>query len=147
MFVSTLVCVCLAYLLSFFFFFFQAEDGIRDLIVTGVQTCALPIWMTRHVEGWRHRHAALLRRRQSEPSGEGHGFYARCPDERARRDHLSAFQEHPCAVVVRDGGPESDLHVLAPQRLGRGFPQAGGHGGEHPVGGPREPPADVPDRV
>src|SRR2546427_11212790 len=29
---------------SFFFFFFQAEDGIRDLTVTGVQTCALPIY-------------------------------------------------------------------------------------------------------
>ena len=29
--------------LFFCFFFFQAEDGIRDLIVTGVQTCALPI--------------------------------------------------------------------------------------------------------
>src|SRR5437868_14118458 len=28
----------------FFFFFFQAEDGIRDRNVTGVQTCALPIW-------------------------------------------------------------------------------------------------------
>src|SRR5690349_24992595 len=28
-----------------FFFFFQAEDGIRDLYVTGVQTCALPICM------------------------------------------------------------------------------------------------------
>src|SRR2546422_7045319 len=28
---------------SFFFFFFQAEDGIRDVAVTGVQTCALPI--------------------------------------------------------------------------------------------------------
>src|SRR5256886_5541728 len=28
---------------SYFFFFFQAEDGIRDLTVTGVQTCALPI--------------------------------------------------------------------------------------------------------
>src|SRR5438270_5694225 len=27
----------------FLFFFFQAEDGIRDLTVTGVQTCALPI--------------------------------------------------------------------------------------------------------
>src|SRR2546425_10928512 len=27
----------------FFFFFFQAEDGIRDKLVTGVQTCALPI--------------------------------------------------------------------------------------------------------
>src|SRR2546430_4279556 len=30
-------------LLVLFFFFFQAEDGIRDLTVTGVQTCALPI--------------------------------------------------------------------------------------------------------
>src|SRR2546421_5742031 len=30
--------------LIYFFFFFQAEDGIRDLIVTGVQTCALPIY-------------------------------------------------------------------------------------------------------
>src|SRR5436309_9644611 len=28
-----------------FFFFFQAEDGIRDFHVTGVQTCALPILM------------------------------------------------------------------------------------------------------
>src|SRR5712675_2664570 len=30
--------------LNFIFFFFQAEDGIRDVAVTGVQTCALPIW-------------------------------------------------------------------------------------------------------
>src|SRR3989475_6989047 len=29
--------------LRYVFFFFQAEDGIRDLTVTGVQTCALPI--------------------------------------------------------------------------------------------------------
>src|SRR2546423_10976672 len=29
---------------AWFFFFFQAEDGIRDKLVTGVQTCALPIW-------------------------------------------------------------------------------------------------------
>src|SRR5690606_40012628 len=29
--------------LIFFVFFFQAEDGIRDFHVTGVQTCALPI--------------------------------------------------------------------------------------------------------
>src|SRR2546430_3327357 len=34
---TTYVSLCL------FFFFFQAEDGIRDLTVTGVQTCALPI--------------------------------------------------------------------------------------------------------
>ena len=32
--------LCVLYL---FFFFFQAEDGIRDIGVTGVQTCALPI--------------------------------------------------------------------------------------------------------
>src|SRR2546425_649919 len=32
-------------------FFFQAEDGIRDKLVTGVQTCALPIWRDR----WRRR--------------------------------------------------------------------------------------------
>src|SRR2546429_374281 len=30
-----------------FFFFFQAEDGIRDVAVTGVQTCALPIFVER----------------------------------------------------------------------------------------------------
>src|SRR5258706_928197 len=29
--------------MDFFFFFFQAEDGIRDWSVTGVQTCAFPI--------------------------------------------------------------------------------------------------------
>src|SRR2546427_3982104 len=34
---------CQTPVLDFFFFFFQAEDGIRDLTVTGVQTCALPI--------------------------------------------------------------------------------------------------------
>src|SRR5687768_17707567 len=34
---------CLFCRYSFFFFFFQAEDGIRDVAVTGVQTCALPI--------------------------------------------------------------------------------------------------------
>src|SRR5205807_6730408 len=31
------------------FFFFQAEDGIRDYKVTGVQTCALPIFLPRMV--------------------------------------------------------------------------------------------------
>src|SRR2546425_9575288 len=32
--------------LGIIFFFFQAEDGIRDKLVTGVQTCALPICVT-----------------------------------------------------------------------------------------------------
>ena len=52
----TVCCVCSSIIFSFscffvrhwmflfvFFFFFQAEDGIRDDLVTGVQTCALPI--------------------------------------------------------------------------------------------------------
>src|SRR5205807_10027897 len=38
--------MCMRHYLSFIFcfFFFQAEDGIRDYKVTGVQTCALPIY-------------------------------------------------------------------------------------------------------
>src|SRR2546422_1956948 len=37
-----------------FFFFFQAEDGIRDVAVTGVQTCALPIYFSLpvHLPAW-----------------------------------------------------------------------------------------------
>src|SRR3989454_10595738 len=46
------------------FFFFQAEDGIRDYKVTGVQTCALPISM-------RPEYAELIRRRLAVPLVEG----------------------------------------------------------------------------
>src|SRR6266850_6816136 len=42
------VCLC-------FFFFFQAEDCIRDYKVTGVQTCALPIWSARACASSRAR--------------------------------------------------------------------------------------------
>src|SRR2546430_12137124 len=41
------------YLKILFFFFFQAEDGIRDLTVTGVQTCALPIFTGARSCPWR----------------------------------------------------------------------------------------------
>src|SRR5690606_9094664 len=46
---------CLSLSVVFFivcFFFFQAEDGIRDFHVTGVQTCALPIFSSLHDEGF-----------------------------------------------------------------------------------------------
>src|SRR2546430_9123444 len=46
-------------------FFFQAEDGIRDLTVTGVQTCALPIsaaWRIAASCASRAQHAAPLHR-------------------------------------------------------------------------------------
>src|SRR5216684_7756259 len=38
-----------------FFFFFQAEDGIRDVAVTGVQTCALPIYRGER-DDWLESH-------------------------------------------------------------------------------------------
>src|SRR5438876_1702944 len=44
-----------------FFFFFQAEDGIRDGRVTGVQTCALPIWSGLSVPKRRSDSAHVIR--------------------------------------------------------------------------------------
>src|SRR5438034_6504203 len=44
-----------------FFFFFQAEDGIRDHCVTGVQTCALPIYRPRRARARRRDVAGVPR--------------------------------------------------------------------------------------
>src|SRR5690606_40463399 len=52
-------------------FCFQAEDGIRDFHVTGVQTCALPIYARRH---WPHS----TRSRRSSPA-RADGPIASCP--------------------------------------------------------------------
>src|SRR5437764_6312275 len=45
----------------FFFFFFQAEDGIRDTSVTGVQTCALPI-SDEFIRLFKKNHFPVLKR-------------------------------------------------------------------------------------
>src|SRR2546426_6641086 len=69
-----------------FFFFFQAEDGIRDYKVTGVQTCALPISLHDGVRRSRTgRHAAGGDAR-GEPPHRAHGAAgrARLPREIAR---------------------------------------------------------------
>src|SRR5205807_4280773 len=58
-------------------FFFQAEDGIRDYKVTGVQTCALPIWGLRRSDGGV-RGPAEGDRREARP---------RRGDRRRRRFH------------------------------------------------------------
>src|SRR2546429_9706784 len=59
-----------------FFFFFQAEDGIRDVAVTGVQTCALPIYASRVSD----RRRGLRPRRQIRPAAVqrrgGRGLHA-----------------------------------------------------------------------
>src|SRR5438034_8772855 len=49
--VCSLCLFCSLWDVSFFFFFFQAEDGIRDHCVTGVQTCALPIYVAWWTDG------------------------------------------------------------------------------------------------
>src|SRR5690348_18215446 len=55
---------------SVFFFFFQAEDGIRDGRVTGVQTCALPILPE-----------AVSRSGRCAPGGRSSGFQRRARPE------------------------------------------------------------------
>src|SRR5699024_11788468 len=50
-FVFSLLHCCIVFSF-FFFFFFQAEDGIRDRNVTGVQTCALPIFVVVGIIFW-----------------------------------------------------------------------------------------------
>src|SRR2546425_389404 len=49
------------------YFFFQAEDGIRDKLVTGVQTCALPIYHLKRRPGQKR---VVTGRRVGE---QGHG--------------------------------------------------------------------------
>src|SRR5216683_8060129 len=66
-----------------FFFFFQAEDGIRDLIVTGVQTCALPIF---GAPGGLS--VTWLRARITDARGNAKTTY------RDPADHILAIEEH-----------------------------------------------------
>src|SRR3989337_1120152 len=56
-------------------FFFQAEDGIRDATVTGVQTCALPIAGPGRVD-----------ERAGRAAGDGQARPRRLPEEPARAD-------------------------------------------------------------
>src|SRR5438105_12398544 len=64
------------------FFFFQAEDGIRDPLVTGVQTCALPIYAWRRHDGhsfsrWADHAGHRQRVRRDSFSRRGHSVRAR----------------------------------------------------------------------
>src|SRR5258708_15144341 len=63
-----------------FFFFFQAEDGIRDDLVTGVQTCALPIYgaggvqeREKHATDTKEIHGVFLQTTAEEKHGCGAG--------------------------------------------------------------------------
>src|SRR2546425_11028758 len=112
-----------------FFFFFQAEDGIRDKLVTGVQTCALPISALRVVVH-RGQGDALdedIARREVVESGEaieqGRLPAAGRPHD---RDHLAARDRevHPAERVdLDDPGVVHFVGVHSPDdRLGRHAP-------------------------
>src|SRR5260221_13535331 len=59
--------------MDLFLYFFQAEDGIRDHCVTGVQTCALPIYWRRRRRARRAVHPAEGRQFRRIPAGAAEG--------------------------------------------------------------------------
>src|SRR5256885_12792742 len=80
---------------SIFFFFFQAEDGIRDYKVTGVQTCALPISDDDRVAAAMA--AAEQRRRERDPSAGLQGLRSR----RRRRATRRSIAPSPRSAKMR----------------------------------------------
>src|SRR6266478_3048725 len=109
-----------------FSFFFQAEDGIRDLTVTGVQTCALPI------SSLDDAHAHLLGERPAELL-LGHTLLALARDrvERACRHvldvHAREIPELPRHVGIAPPAVERELLVgIRPPGLADGSENAGG---------------------
>src|SRR5256886_2163169 len=82
--------------LLFFFFFFQAEDGIRDLTVTGVQTCALPIFSG---EGTDRGNSAVW-----IPQDVRRGVWRR-RDRRCALLNLAGIAYRPGASPSNDRGP------------------------------------------
>src|SRR3989442_6241374 len=103
------------------FFFFQAEDGIRDADVTGVQTCALPIWQ---IEGaYRMLHNVLDRDVAKDPDHlivyGGTGRAARSWDAlEATLDSLETLGEDQ-TLLIQSGKPVAvfKTHRLAPRVL------------------------------
>src|SRR6266511_4614295 len=73
-----------------FFFFFQAEDGIRDFHVTGVQTCALPIFAAAEV---------------------GDDVYAEDPTVNALQAEVAALFGHEAALFTPTGSMANQIAV------------------------------------
>src|SRR6266511_4501873 len=95
----------------FIFFFFQAEDGIRDFHVTGVQTCALPICHTAprglvHPSRRRARRAARPagpRRPRSEERRVGKECRSRWSPSQYKKNDAEAASSTPVAVIIIQG--------------------------------------------
>src|SRR5256885_7890701 len=80
---------------SGFIFFFQAEDGIRDYKVTGVQTCALPIYHARTASSQRVAQGSCSRNREIRH----HSFFPSGAAETAR--HRCEVTDGPYPLVPR----------------------------------------------
>src|SRR5260221_14317394 len=73
-------------------FFFQAEDGIRDHCVTGVQTCALPILLARSVVAMIEKEKLLpVRMQVVNKAGGGSTVAASYLAEKAGEPHTIGF--------------------------------------------------------
>src|SRR5258707_786886 len=82
----------------FFFFFFQAEDGIRDIGVTGVQTCALPISLPADPQRWLLDQ--LARYQPQPPAWAGHtDTDALLSDYQSRQRELRSLPEDQRAAA------------------------------------------------
>src|SRR5207245_4439652 len=76
-------------------FFFQAEDGIRDATVTGVQTCALPILLPQRVNR-RAVAAELSQRRGSIAAARQRKYHPRGQIERSEERRVGKEGRYRC---------------------------------------------------
>src|SRR2546430_10532925 len=70
-------------------FFFQAEDGIRDLTVTGVQTCALPISVVDH----KPKYLGRLGKELNIEAGRDAAYTAALNVLAAAKEHLGSLDK------------------------------------------------------
>src|SRR5438128_10872777 len=120
-----------------FFFFFQAEDGIRDATVTGVQTCALPICANQEATGVAHPASWFA------PLARSAGENGR---EAVLRDPCPGIGERVAVVEDRE-----DVAIANEPGQGRGFVRRAGLREYVAAGGPAahpvlERPVDAGDR-
>src|SRR5438034_8824626 len=87
-----------------FFFFFQAEDGIRDHCVTGVQTCALPIWSCDPRNTDLAYSNGMAAARAAPGHRAGRGSQLRCP----ARDGGSRRRLRPAIAPGEDRNSRSE---------------------------------------
>src|SRR5256886_9264193 len=77
------------------FFFFQAEDGIRDLTVTGVQTCALPISVRHPVVAQENQGRIAVRPCPTARRAAARRAWPATPARADRRDLRAVRELHP----------------------------------------------------